>query len=76
VTSNLATTTPSSNTSLISTAEPIDDLRHRDLLAVGASIVQVSFVGVAIFIFMIGKAKYKMIDPSGKGSVFASNMSE
>jgi hypothetical protein len=25
---------------------------------------------------MIGKAKYKMIDPSGKGSVFASNMSE
>lgn len=54
------------NMTLIATAIPIDVVRHKDLLAIGASVLQVVFVGLGIFIFMIGKAKYKMLEPSGK----------
>jgi hypothetical protein len=57
---------PPQNMSLISTAEPLDYIRHKDLLAIGANILQVVMVGVGIFIFMMGKAKYKMLEPSGK----------
>ncbi|XP_064626341.1 uncharacterized protein LOC135487005 isoform X2 [Lineus longissimus] len=37
----------------------------RDYKAVIATTIQVCFVGVAIFIFMMGKAKYKMVPPTG-----------
>lgn len=57
---------PHRNMSVISTAVPLDEVRNKDLLAIGASILQVVFVGLGIFIFMIGKAKYKMLEPSGK----------
>ncbi|XP_064626362.1 uncharacterized protein LOC135487028 [Lineus longissimus] len=63
--SNATTANLTANMSLISSAVPIEELRHNELLAVGASILQVVFVGVAIFVFIVGKAKYKMIEPSG-----------
>ncbi|XP_064624962.1 uncharacterized protein LOC135486231 [Lineus longissimus] len=56
---------PHRNMSVISTAVPLDEVCNKDLLAIGASILQVVFVGLGIFIFMIGKAKYKMLEPSG-----------
>lgn len=55
--------TPYHNMSRISVP---DVVRHKDLLAIGAGVLQVIFVGLGIFIFMIGKAKYKMIEPSGR----------
>ncbi|XP_064628429.1 solute carrier family 15 member 4-like [Lineus longissimus] len=53
-----------------STVEPTAGTYHKDILAIVANVIQVVFVGAGIFIFMIGKARYKMIKPSGGNHMY------
>jgi hypothetical protein len=42
----------------------------QEYTAIIATAIQVGFIGVAIFIFMMGKAKYKMVPPTGMLHIF------